>query len=96
LGTLTCGAGPVTYNLVSVGSSYAWFEVTATGSSDGCSLSLSLSYNDGPSPAGSGEVMNIYTNAITEIDADVTSVTGLTADTTYYIQVVEGPSATDG
>ena len=39
--------------------------------------------------------MNIWANAATEIDPDVTSIS-LPADATYYIQVVEGSGATDG
>lgn len=95
VGTLECGESISPFTMVSVGSSAAWFSVTAGGSSDGCSLSLSLSVNGVPSPAGSGEVMNIWANAATEIDPDVTSIS-LPADATYYIQVVEGSGATDG
>jgi len=93
-GALGCGQS-ASYQLVSVGSSYAWFEVTGNGAADGCSLSLSLSYSGVPSPAGSGEVMDIYANASSEIDAGVTSES-LPSDATYWIKVVEGTSATDG
>ena len=79
----------LSYNGVSVGSSYAWFQVNTETPS-------TITLTGSGTPAASNDVMNVYSDcAGTSLATGVTSFTGSSAST-YYVEVIEGSGGTDG
>jgi hypothetical protein len=85
------GAGnSVSKSGVSVGSSYAWYQVTD-------SLPITVTLTGSGTPAASNDVMDISTDcAGANLTTAATSFTGSDSEGVYWIKVYEGSGGTDG
>jgi hypothetical protein len=81
---------------VSVGDSYAWYEVT-TSTSLSMTATLVGDTLGGSVPAASNDVMNVSTDCNADnLTTAATTFTGMDAEGIYFIKVYEGSGGTDG